>query len=351
MKGALATLAVLGLTQCNSPPPAPPAQPVVIVPAVSVPAPVTSVAPAPAVTVGKPKAPEPPPLRLVSAGAVIVWTEDGRARGGFRSALVEPAPDGARVIAERPEAIFASSKELWVLRVKKMRGLSCTECEKCTTNPPTCKKNEANDSDEPSLQSLRTGRVLEPWQKTFVPSRGCADGMSMDEVSVTLTGAVGPVFFAEVSHMLMGCAMPHPSYEQETLAFDLDAEADVGLGVPKEAEDRLADLAHTALTAEECAMDPTAVPTLYSATAAYGEGGLLHGVYSFTMAAPYMCGTGPGHYSIINTQTSPWIAPELAAYGKLPPFAASYMASHKATFAMPIAPARVADAEKEMARH
>ena len=41
---------------------------------------------------------------------------------------------------------------------------------------------------------------------------------------------------------------------------------------------------------------------------------------------------------------------ELAAYGKLPAYVTGFMADRSATFAMPIAAARVADAEKEMAR-
>ena len=358
MTRALATLAFLALTQCDSPPPAPPVQPVVQVPAVSVEAPVAS-AELPPIDVEKKWHGRPlPPPRLVSAGAVIVWIADPKARGGFRSAMVEPAPDGApRVIAERPEVIMASSKELWVLRTKKLRGLSCLECDKCATDPPTCKKNEATTADEPFLVSLRTGRILEPWatlepyRATFVPSRGCADGMSMRDPSVILTAAVGPVFFAEVGASMMPCGAAHPGTESNTLVYDLDAEARIQPDFPIEPIAGMQEAAHKELTAEECAMDPAATPDKYQASAAYGADGVLHGVYSFTMAAPYFCGTGPGHYSILSTQTSPWVPDELLAYGKLPAFAASYMASHKATFAMPIAAGRVVDAEKEMARH
>jgi hypothetical protein len=324
---------------------------VVVAPVVPAQASVAAVAPPPVAPPAKPKPPEPPPLRLVAAGAVIVWTEDAKARGGFRSAMVEPAPGGAKVVVERPEVILASSKDLWVLRIKKTRDLSCAECDKCLTDPPTCKKNEASDEDEPYLQNLRTSRVIEPWRATFVPSKGCADSMSMHHDEVTLTGAVGPVLFAEVSTGGMACGAAHPQFAQESLVFDLDAEADTKLTFPDAATDALAELAHKELVAQDCAMDPDETPTPYEATAAYGAGGELHGAYSFTMNAPYACGTGPGHYSIINTQTSPWLPPELAAYGKLPAFAASYMAAHKAVYAMPIAAARVADAEKEMAKH
>jgi len=350
MRRALATLGVLGLTQCHSPPPAPPAQPAVQVPAVPVPPTVATVAPPPVVPPAAPKVPEPPPPRLVSAGAVIVWIADPKARGGFRSALVEPAPDGAKVIAERPEVILASSKDLWVLRTKKTYAVGCAECDKCTDDPP-CTRNALTPRDEPYLQSLRTRRVLEPWSDAFVPSKGCADDLSSQDADATLTGAVGPVFFAEVGKSGMGCHSAHPFSDSGPLAFDLDAEAPVTLTFPAAPLDTLKAAAHKELTAEECASNPDNDPDPSEATAAYGEGGVLHGVYAFTMSAPYFCGGGPGHYSILNTQTSPWLPPELAAYGKLPAFAASYMASKKATFAMPIAAERVAAAEKEMARH
>jgi hypothetical protein len=347
-KPVLSVLTVLLLTQCNSPPPAPPAQPVVLAPVVSAAPPVASVAPPPPAPVVPPKAQELPPLRLVAAGAVIVWIADPKARGGFRSALVEPAPDGAKVVAERPEVILASSKELWVLRIKKARAVRCAECDKCRTGP--CTKNATTPIDEPYLQGLRTSRVLEPWSDAFVPSKGCADQMDMQEGSAALAGAVGTVIFASVGKFSMGCEAAHPQSESETLAFDLDTETVIKPTFPAPPLDELVERAHKELTALDCA-NPDDRPEPWEASAAYGAGGELHGVYTFTMAAPYYCGTGPGHYSILSEQTSPWIPPELAAYGKLPAFAASYMAEKQATFAMPIAPGRVAAAEKEMATH
>jgi hypothetical protein len=351
MKRALAVLAVLELTQCNSPPAPPPVPPATPPPAETVPLPLASVAPPPVIPPATPRAPEPPPLRLVAAGAAIVWTADPKARGGFRSALVEPGPGGTKVVAERPEVVLASSKELWVLRVKKAHVTGCGDCDKCATDPPTCKKNQPIDVDEPSLQSLRSGRVLEPWSQSFVFTPGCTAAVTTQGAMATLTGAVGPVFFAEVSTQLMGCGAAHPMSSDEPLAFDLDTEKAIKPTIPAAAKDDLAARAHKALTAEECASDPKEAAAPFEVTAAYGEGGALHGVYAFTMSAPYMCGTGPGHYSVLDTQTSPWLPAELAPYGKLPPFVASFMAEKKAAFAMPIAAARVADAEKEFAKH
>jgi hypothetical protein len=49
-------------------------------------------------------------------------------------------------------------------------------------------------------------------------------------------------------------------------------------------------------------MDPNEQPEAYRMTARYAPDGVLQGVFGFTMSAPYMCGTGPGHYTVLSEQ-------------------------------------------------
>jgi hypothetical protein len=313
------------------------------------PTPVASVEPPPAPPTPAPKPPEPPTPRLVSAGAMLVWIEEAAAVGRFRTTLVEPGPGGAKVVAERPAVVVASSKELWVLRTRKTRYANCAECDKCNVDPRKCKKNEAATVDEPFLESLVTARVLEPWSKTFTFAAGCAAQVMAQDASMTPAGAVGNVFFADVSKNVTSCGSD-TTVADEPLAFDLDAETAVEPTLPDPPTHALTLRAQAEMVVQGCVEDRAKVPTLYRARAAYGDDGVLRGRYAFTMAAPGNCADGPNHETVLDEQKSPWIPPELAAYGKLPAFVVTYMADRNATFAMPIAAERVTDAEKEMAR-
>lgn len=346
----LLALAFLALTQCNTPPPPPPAQPVAPAASASAPPPVASADPPPAPPPPKPKPPEPPAPQLVSAGAFLVWIEDSAARGGFRTQLVEPATGGAKLVAERPEVVVASSKELWSLRTKKTRVKNCADCELCTRDPKKCKKETIDSVDEPFFQSLGTARVLEPWSKSFAFGAGCSDSVAAQDASVTLTGAVGPVVFGDVDKTFTYCSDGDPTVVDAALAFDLDAEQPVEPTLPDPPKDALATRAQVEIIAQGCMQDRAEVPALYRARAAYGDDGVLRGVYAFVMSASPNCASGPGHTTSLSEQKSPWAPAELAAYGKLPAFVVGYMADRGATSAMPIAAARLADAEKEMAR-
>jgi hypothetical protein len=325
-------------------------QPVAPVAVASAPPPAADVAPPPAAAPPKPKPPEPPAPQLVTAGAMLVWIEDSSALGTYRTQLVEPAAGGAKLVAERPEIVVASSKELWVLRTKKTPAQNCVECTVCNRDPRKCKKNKTESVDEPFLQSLATGRVLEPWKKTFTFEAGCSASAAAQDASVTLVGTVGPVLFGNLSKSVTRCADDDPTLDDQPFAFDLEGETAIAPTLPDPPTDALTARAKVEILTTGCVTERTDTPALYWARAAYGEDGVLRGVYGFTMTAPPNCASGPGHQATFSEQKSPWAPPELAAYGKLPAFVVSYMADRSATFATPIAAARVADAEKEMAR-
>ncbi len=283
-----------------------------------------------------------------------MWIANTKALGGFRSALVEPAADGgAKVVAERPEAVVASSADLWVVRFRKARGVECEGCEACDPDAPTCGKEKRADLDEPVFESLRTGRVVAPWQKEFARTGSCEAGVAFDTASVTLTGAVGPVIFASVSTMSWHCGAAHPDPDENSEAFDFDKGRAVTLAFPADASRGLAKAAATALTrTDDCPIEVEDPSTLTEAwvTAAYGADGVLTARYMFTTPASYTCATGPGHYKSGSEQASTTLPRELVPYARLPAYVASYLAARKAMTAMLIAPSRVAAAEAEMER-
>jgi hypothetical protein len=245
--------------------------------------------------------------------------------------------------------VVASSKELWVLRTRSTRYLNCAECDKCNVDPRTCKKNDKATVDEPYLESLATGRVLEPWKATFTYANGCAAQVQGQDASMTPAGAVGHVLFADLSKTVTSC-QSDSAIDATPLAFDLDTETAIQPTLPDAPTHALTVRAQADIVVQDCSQDKTEVPSLYRARAAYGDDGVLHGMYTFSTAGTPNCASGPDHAMMLSEQKSPWIPPELAPYGKLPAFVASYMADRNATSAMPIAAARVADAEKEMAR-
>jgi hypothetical protein len=347
----LTVAAVFPLAQCNSTPPPPPAHPVMAAPSATASAPVASVEAPPPAPPPRPTAPEPPAPQLASAGAFLVWIEDSSAKGGFHTALVEPGGAGggaAKMVAERQEVVLASSKELWVMRSKTTRVTNCADCPLCMQDSSKCKKTTTTKVDEPLLQSLGTGRTIEPWGKNFTFESGCTAQVSAQDVAVAPAGAVGTVYFADWSKSTTRCGGDE-SDDGASFAFDLDKEALVELTLPDPPTDTLSAKAKADIIVQGCANDHAENPTLYRTRAVYGDDGVLRGLYGFTMSAGQGCANGPDHSTALSEQKSPWIPPELAAYGKLPAYVTSFMADRSAVNAMPIPAARVADAEKQMA--
>jgi hypothetical protein len=345
----LTVATVFPLAQCNSAPPPPPAHPVIAAPSATASAPVASVEAPPPAPPPRPAPPEPPAPQLVSAGAFLVWIESGAANGGFRTVLVEPAGQSPKVVAERQEVVVASPKELWVLRSKKTKLTNCGECDVCLRDSSKCKKTATASLDEPQLESLATGRVQEPWVKNYTFESGCSAQVAAQDASVTFAGVVGTFFFADVSKSTTRCGGDE-SDEGASFAYDMDKEAIVELTLPDPPTETLSAKAKADLIVQGCASDHAENPTLYRSRAAYGDDGVLRGLYGFTMTAGQGCANGPDHQTALSEQKSPWIPPELTAYGKLPAYVTGFMADRSAISAMPIAAARVADAEKEMAR-
>lgn len=297
------------------------------------------------------KTPVPPaPAKTELRGELaVVWVLDLKAGHGVQSQLVELVGGKPKLLAKRPEPVLVGSSDLWVIRTKKLASLACSECELCTTEPPTCKSDVRIDLNETYLRSLRTRKTLEPWKNAFRARNGCRDRVGDHQSELSLEGGAGSVYYFTLFESDMFCGGAHPLYQAHPSAVDVDTGKGVTLTLPQEPTAALKKRSHGEL-AGGCVVDPKEEPQFYRATASYSDSGELRGTFSFTMASPYMCGTGPGHYSTKSDQASDWIPPELARWGKLPDWLAEYVASVGAAHAFVIGKKRATAAKVEFKR-
>ncbi len=263
--------------------------------------------------------------------------------------LVENVGGKARVVAERKEPVLVGGTELWVLREKQLASRACDDCDACQSDPPTCKKESRVLIQEPYLKGLRSGKTLEPWSSSYAARNGCAGTVGSHDTQLELHGGVGSVYFVTVHSWDQFCGGAHPMFASEALTFDVETGKQVPVSFPKAVLEPLQKRAHGEL-AGGCVIDPTEVPTAHRAMAAYAESGELEGLYSFTMSAPYVCGTGPGHYSIVSEQVSSWVPPEIERWGKLPAWLAARVAASGAKHAFSLGALRTATAKRALAR-
>lgn len=302
---------------------------------------------------------EPPELPLIppapskrpalDGSAAVVWIPDVQAVRGFRSVFLEEVGGLAREVRDRKEPVVVGKNELWVIRTRKLASLACSQCELCANQPPTCKVNDPVTLEVPYLQSLKSKRKLEPWKGRYSPRAGCSASVAEHDTTLQIDGAVGLVLFTTVNGWDQYCGGMHPVFWSEAVEFDVDAAANAKLTFPVEPLAALREHAKAEMT-EECVLDPKEEPADYRITAAYAPNGELEGVFGFTKGAPYMCGTGPGHYSLLVEKRSEWIPKELERWGKLPAWVTQFLAKNAASHAFVIPAARARAARREFFR-
>jgi hypothetical protein len=294
----------------------------------------------------EPVLPPAPPKIAVDGTAAVVWIGDERASFGFRSVYVVSANGSAQLVGERKEPVLVGAGELWILKTRKITSQACAECERCFETPPACRKNDTLTLQEPYLQALGAKRILEPWRGAIASRSGCKESIGDHGAELSLEGGVGSYYFATLRADTMFCGGAHPMFEETAFTLDIDGGREAELRFSPDATPFLQRTAHTELVEAGCVLDANDSAAPYRATAEYGSAGELRGVFSFTMPAPYMCGTGPGHYSVLSEQRSDFIPPELEKWGKLPDWLAPYMAGAGAKYAFVIATARAATARR-----
>jgi len=339
---------LLLLLACNAtpatpttPPPAevriaPPLPPPEIAPAVasaSASAPVASASAPPPL----PPVPPAPAPREATGAAAIVWQEDKTSSGAFTSTLIEPGGTGYVEVATRKGRVFVGPDDLFVLDGRKVTAKFC-DCMACNLDvEPPCSRFTSETVSQSFLRSLRTGRPFDPWKSRYPRPLGCDTEGSNAEVNVS--GGVGDVLFVGISVMHVSCGAAHPMFDDSPTILDLATRKETKLTPPPEVIEPLRARAKAELLGG-CVED-TGEPSFYGSSARYDARGVLHGVYDFTMSAPYVCGTGPGHYSVLSSQTSDWIPRELEPWGKLPGWVAAHLAKTGATQAFMISAGRV----------
>jgi hypothetical protein len=141
---------------------------------------------------------------------------------------------------------------------------------------------------------------------------------------------VGPLVTAVRGMSAMGCLAAHPFSDAESYVVDVETGRQVALAPPAADAARLGAQARALMLGKypECVED-TDNATLWSTSAGYNPRGALLGRYTFTMSAPYVCGTGPGHYSVAEDVSDRVIPAAFAPWRRLPSWAAPLVAAEK----------------------
>jgi hypothetical protein len=232
-------------------------------------------------------------------GAAIVWTSDPAAAFEVASLWIEPAADGkAEVRHRRNEPVVSAQGSLVRLRKVEVES-ELSDCEAC--NAGACKPS----GERAITHSVVADDLLANTTQTLVEETAESPESAIGDLerSVILRGAVGSQIFMIRYGSGYGCGAAHPTYFAEPLVFDLPSGATPPLTVPPAIEPGLQARAKKFLVAEygDCLMDPEETPRLFEITPRFGKSAQLTASYTFLMGAPYVCGFGPGHYSVETT--------------------------------------------------
>lgn len=343
---ALGSLGLVVALSCNPPhasQPSPPTSNASVAPPLASSSPVWTAASASPAAVESTETPPLPPIppapvpREADGAAAIIWQEDTSEERNVTSTLIEPSGTGYVEVATRKGHVFVGPDDLFVLDSKKETIKFC-DCMSCNMDDtPPCGRFTSETLSRPFLRSLRTGRPFDLWKSRYGGPMGCdTEGSGVD---IRISGGVGDLLFANVMVTHNFCHSAHPMFDDSVAIVDLGSRKDRELTPPPEVMAPLLARAKADL-AESCG-HPDEEPRFYSSSARYDAQGVLHGVYDFIVGAPYVCGTGPGHYSVLSSQTSDWIPLELLPWGKLPGWVAAHLKKTGATQAFMVPAARL----------
>jgi hypothetical protein len=247
-----------------------------------------------------------PPPGAAEADAVIVWVPDDTLPLGIRSVWLSSSSKetggAVWITAMRQEPVVASGSSLHAIRIDQeiVRVCDCTTCDESA-----CKKlaKETSSLDVPVSVDLTSGkkqRLLDP-----IGSAGC-DGRV---ASIYAAFGVGSAFgsFVDVSQHVanQACDAPHPFFFDERHFVDVATGRDATLSPSKAQIDLLVPRAQKELAeAHEGCVSGDDDTSFWGVALEWGPSAVARGAYTFIRSAPYMCGTGPGHYSVETTMVS-----------------------------------------------
>ncbi|MDI1479411.1 hypothetical protein [Polyangium sp. y55x31] len=270
--------------------------------------------------------------------AVIVWQQDDKAQGGFRSSWVERIADKPEVKGERPGIIAVSSTSIWSLGTTIVKGCSQyafdANGEVVVRNGQPVRVNP--ELEMPELVRAEDGKRVAPWKDGHgYPTVGTQCESSLEEYSVRVVfeGGMGPFVVASVNtYTNHGGA--HGIRGQNLVSIDLDAGKAVDLGPPEKDKAALAKAAAAGLSVELKEVQPAGVVLMY------GPLGAGLALYRFSAYAPYVGGLGGNSYSNDFVVSSKSLPVELERYQKLPAWVVPHL-NGKSRMVFMVPPARL----------
>ncbi|MFO0662200.1 MAG: hypothetical protein U0165_20555 [Polyangiaceae bacterium] len=264
-----------------------------------------------------------PALPGYEASAVLVWIKPSGAKGTIKTRWIEEKSGEANVVREAPAPIVASFDALWTIRTQTTVSKTCG----CKGVPATPEPFETSTITATNLATKKT-KVLAKNEPDGWPK--CSGDLAGFSGTISIRGVVGSTLVYETSHYGMGCMAAHPYFGQSTEYLDFISQSVEKLEPPKEILPGLIAEAATSIQQEfgDCVMDKDEKPVYFSFSPTFSAEGTIEASYLFTQSAPYVCGTGPGHYSVPAEVSSKVLPSELKAWSTSPAWVASYLKQH-----------------------
>lgn len=325
----LSLVAVVAVAACGSgkaPSPAPSASAVVPVAVASADASSSaSAAPSPSASSSasaQPRVREPVAVDpILEANAALVW--QGGGKGGVTTVWVEPDGAAVAVKRKRAEATIATRHGLY--------GIRATVGRESTLDAVPLAGGAATTIVQAAIEGCPQGE----------PGAPCVSGMSDQQATVLLEGAIGAVVFATSNGMEWMPDAPHPEFIDDAVAFDVASGDRVPLA-PFPGFDRLTKIANAKFLdaygpeGGGCISSQDLPPNLDHADFAFDGAGKLHGHYWFTKPSNYMCGVGPGHRSVAIDVNDSALPDPMKPLMQAPKWLAPYLAKHPSIGVSPI---------------
>ncbi len=260
-------------------------------------------------------APIPTGIDPETVTAVVVWKEDKKARGRYRSLWVERDGDKPKVIAERPGILFMSSTSLWTLETTIVKG-----CTQYAHNPDgsvfainNIPQLARPDMDMPELTRISDGKRVAPWKDGHgypFTGRQCDPAVEEYSANVNFEGGMGPFVVARLgTYLFTGGA--HGIRGDEFFTINLEIANAVKLSPKAEDQPALIKNAAKGLGAEPKDVDSNGSFLLY------GPNGSGLAIYRYFAPGTY-AGSGGNSYSSDFEVSSKNLPLEVTGYGKLP---------------------------------
>ncbi len=270
-------------------------------------------------------APEPAPENVDpdTVTAVLVWKNDPKVPGKFRTSWVERDGDKPKVVAERPGILFLSNSSLWKLETTIVKG-----CSQLARHPDGevfaingVPQRARPDMQMPEIVRITDGARVAPWKDGHgYPYTGTQCDPAIDEYSVDVTfdGGMGPFVVTRMRTYLYASGA-HGFHGEDIGAINLDKQAAVKF--EPQPEDRIAVLNSAAkgLSAKPDEVKPN------GAFLMYGPNGSGLALYRYFASAAYSEGSGGNSYSNDFDVSSKKLPLDVAAHGKLPKWTLSLL--------------------------